>query len=226
VKNYLKKNRFILNLRNTFRSYNLAKNNKGQMRVDTEPGKLLSNFILNNQIEKVLEIGTWNGLGSTSTILNSLKRKNNNYEFTSLESDKIFYKRAVKNLKIDKQNINLKLGRIIEISDLPSIKDINFEKHGLIKENKEWFIQDIRRYKKIKNILNELSNNYDFILFDGGEFSTYSEFLTLYKRTLFFGLDDIKTFKQYDVLKYIESNKNKFEHIVGCSSFSIYKVIA
>ena len=91
--------------------------------------------------------------------------------------------------------------------------------------NIEWFIQDIRRYKKTKNIFKYINKKYDFILFDGGEFSTFPEFLKLYNQTNYFGLDDIFDYKQFEVLKYIKENKDSFELITTTEDFSIYKII-
>jgi len=91
--------RFIKNLRNYFRSRKLAKTSPGQITINSESGRLLHNFISNNEIVDILEIGTYNGLGTTKLILDAMKAKNTEFNFTSIESDKIFYKEAVKNLK-------------------------------------------------------------------------------------------------------------------------------
>jgi hypothetical protein len=81
----------------------------------------------------------------------------------------------------------------------------------------------VRRYKKNKNIFPDLDSTYDFILFDGGEFSTYAEFKKLYKRTKYFGLDDVETYKQYEVLKFIDAHKEEFELINSVKGLNIYK---
>ena len=83
--------------------------------------------------------------------------------------------------------------------------------------------QDLRRYKKVKNIYNELPSEFDLVILDGGEFSTYPEFLKLYKKTKFIALDDTETYKQYDVLKFIKNNKG-FKLVSETSGFAIYKV--
>ena len=90
--------------------------------------------------------------------------------------------------------------------------------------NIEWFYQDLRRYKKTKNIKNCLKDQFDFILFDGGEFSTFAEFKLLYFRTKFFGLDDVQTYKQYEVIKFIKKNQDKFKLIKTDEKLSIYQV--
>ena len=169
--------RKIKNIKNYFSSKEKAKKSPGNIRRDTKSGQMIENIINEFNLTKILEIGTWNGLGSTTTVIDILEDLNQDYSFISIESDKIFFKQAKKNLKKKlNRNIQLKLGRIIEIDELPNIENINFRDVGLIPENKEWFIQDLRRYKKVKNIYNQLPSNFDLVILDGGEFSTYPEF--------------------------------------------------
>lgn len=216
--------RKIKNIKNYFSSKEKAKKSPGNIRRDTKSGRLIENVIYEHSLRKILEIGTWNGLGSTNTVIDILEDLNEDYSFISIESDKIFFEQAKKNLKKKmNKNIQLKLGRIIEIDELPDIENINFGEVGLIPKNKEWFIQDLRRYKKVKNIYNELPSEFDLVILDGGEFSTYPEFLKLYKKTKFIALDDTETYKQYDVLKFIKNNKG-FKLVSETSGFAIYKV--
>jgi hypothetical protein len=214
------------NIKNYISSKQKAKNAPGLIRRDTESGKLIEKVILENSLVNILDIGTWNGLGSTKTLLEILKDNFESYSLVSIETDKIFYRQALKNLKpLLNPSTQLLLGRIIEIDELPESFDIDFEAAGLIPDNVEWLIQDIRRYKKVENVFDSLPTQFDFILFDGGEFSNYSEFLKLYKTTQYFGLDDTNTYKQYEVIKYIEKNFKKFQLINSLETFSVYKVI-
>jgi predicted O-methyltransferase YrrM len=222
IKKLIKDIKIVRNFRNYFRTKKHLSRSYGQIDDKTSGGKLIYEFIQKFDIQNVLEIGTWNGLGSTLVIHNALASKDLKFSFTSIETDKIAYNYARKNLK--HFPINLKLGRIIEIRDLPDPSLIDFRKHNLNPENIEWFYQDLRRYKKTKNINSHLKNQYDFIFFDGGEFSTFAEFKLLYSRTRYFGLDDIQTYKQYEVLDFINKNQNKFELIETADKLSIYRV--
>ena len=222
VKQKIKKLRFVINVRNYIRTKKILSGRTGQIKLQSPRGSLIYDFIIKNDIENVLDIGTWNGLGSTTILYNALKVKKKPFRLLSIETDKIAYKNAKKNLK-DKSEISLLLGRIIEIDELPSPKSIDFEKHNLDSKNVEWFYQDVRRYKKTKNIFPALDSEYDFILFDGGEFSTFAEFKKLYERTKYFGLDDVETYKQYEVLKFINTHKKEFELINSVKGLSIYK---
>ena len=222
IKKLIKDIKIVRNFRNYLRTKNHLSRSYGQIDDKTSGGKLIYEFIQKFDIQNVLEIGTWNGLGSTLVIHNALASKDLKFSFMSIETDKIAYNYARKNLK--DFPINLKLGRIIEIGDLPDPSLIDFRKHNLNPKNIEWFYQDLRRYKKTKNINSYLKNQYDFIFFDGGEFSTFAEFKLLYSRTRYFGLDDIQTYKQYEVLDFINKNQNKFELIETADKLSIYRV--
>jgi len=222
IKKIIKDTKFVRNFRNYFRTKKHLSRSYGQIDDKTSGGKLIYEFIQKFDIQNVLEIGTWNGLGSTLVIHDALASKGLKFSFMSIETDKIAYNYARKNLK--SLPVNLKLGRIIDLHDLPDPSLIDFRKHNLNPENIEWFYQDLRRYKKTKNIYSYLKAQYDFIFFDGGEFSTFAEFKLLYSRTRYFGLDDIQTYKQYDVLNFIKKNKNKFELIETADKLSIYRV--
>ena len=51
---------------------NKLKNSSGQMK-DSELEKKLTDLIINNDINNIVEIGTWNGLGSTKMLINVIK---------------------------------------------------------------------------------------------------------------------------------------------------------
>ena len=71
----------------------------------------------------------------------------------------------------------------------------------------------MRKYKKIKNVSSQIPNKIDLLLLDGGEFSGYADFLSLYLKSKFIVLDDCNSYKQHNVLKFIQKNNNKFELI-------------
>ena len=53
----------------------------GQIDFKTDEGNLLFEFIKKNKFETIFEIGTWNGLGSTKTIIEAIKMTNRNVDF-------------------------------------------------------------------------------------------------------------------------------------------------
>ena len=65
-------NRKFINIKNYFSTKNKLKNSSGQMK-DIDLENELKNLILKKNIKTIVEIGTWNGLGSTKMILNLIK---------------------------------------------------------------------------------------------------------------------------------------------------------
>ena len=99
VKQKIKKLRFVINVRNYIRTKKILSGRTGQIKLQSPRGSLIYDFIIKNDIENVLDIGTWNGLGSTTILYNALKVKKKPFRLLSIETDKIAYKNAKKNLK-------------------------------------------------------------------------------------------------------------------------------
>ena len=205
-------NRKFINMKNYLSTKNKLKNSSGQMK-DSELEKKLTDLIINNDINNIVEIGTWNGLGSTKMLINIIKDSKKNIHFYSVESDKLCFKSAKKNLKKDIEYVNLILGRVHDVDELSYVnKDIIFD-YGYGEKEYEWFIQDLRRYKKIKHVVTQIPNENEILLLDGGEFSGFADFLNLYTRSKFIVLDDVGSFKQHNVLGFIYENNQNFEII-------------
>lgn len=174
---------------------------QGQINENTERYKILKNIIQKYKPKKILEIGTWKGLGSTKCIIDSI---GNDVEFISLETNKNFYDIAVNNLKEFSGKVKLIFGRIVEISEIENF--VNGVK--LSDEEKKWLEGDLKNMKNCENVLNILPEKFDLILLDGGEFSTYSEWTKLKDRCDIVVLDDINVLKSKKVYEELISNKN------------------
>ena len=74
---YIYNLRIFKNIKNFIRTKKLLGKSFGQLNMNSKEGYLLDKFILENNFQTILEIGTWNGLGSTKTIIDSLKKQNN-----------------------------------------------------------------------------------------------------------------------------------------------------
>jgi hypothetical protein len=176
----------------------------GQMNKSTERWGLIQKVIKSNDFKTIVEIGTWKGMGSTLAILSS---KNDNTNFFSVESNLEFYEVAKKNLKSYEQKFNLIYGRVVEIDDV-----LNYSNNFILtNEQKSWLEEDINNMKFCDNILYSLPNKIDFLLLDGGEYSTYQEWKTLKDRSEYIALDDLKTIK----------SKKIFQEMVLDNSYSI-----
>ena len=204
--------RKYLNLKNYFSTKNKLKYSTGQIKDDQLKDQLID-LISKNDINNIVEIGTWNGLGSTTMLLNIINNSDKDINFYSIESDLLCFKAAKKNLKSNLEKVNIILGRVYDLDDLSYVdKSVIFD-FGYGEKEYEWFVQDLRKYKKIKNVSSQIPNKIDLLLLDGGEFSGYADFLSLYLKSKFIVLDDCNSYKQHNVLKFIQKNNNKFELI-------------
>lgn len=229
LKAALKSNKFIfrhyLNLKNHFNLKSNLMVDNGQIK-DENLKVEIENILNKCSVKNIVEVGTWNGLGSTKMIINLIKNHKERINFFSVESDKLCYKIARQNLKNDSSFVKLILGRVYDMDDLSYVTKESIFEFGYNEIQYEWWVQDLRRYKKNKNILNKLPKKIDILLLDGGEFSTFADFLALYTRTKYLILDDTKTYKQHLVLDFIKNNGEKFEAVVDLNirnGMKIYK---
>ena len=171
------------------------------MLITTERGRLLSEKIKELKPKTILEIGTWKGLGSTKCILDSIGEE---CKFISLESNPEFYNIAKNNLSEYSNKFTLLHGTIVtknEITDFVSDKD-------LTNEQKVWLSEDLENLNSCKNVYEELPSEIDFLFLDGGEFSTYPEWLKLKGRSKVVALDDITQLKTKQIYTELLIDKN------------------
>jgi len=193
---------------------------QGQITENTERCKIIKNVIDTYKPNTVLEIGTWKGLGSTKCIIDSI---DNEVSFLSLETNKSFYDIAVENLKSYQDKVKLIYGRIVEKDEI-----LNFvQTINLNRWEEQWLREDLENVDKCENVLNQIPKKIDLLLLDGGEFSTYPEWLKLKDRSTVIMLDDTtvtKCKKINDELKSSENYTLVFETLEG-HGFSVFKKI-
>lgn len=161
---------------------------KGQIYND-EFAHLIEKYASDSKYKTFLEIGTWNGLGSTKAFSNGLSKRSDDYIFYSLEcnSDK-----SADAAKLYKDNDKIKiLNEVIWNEEPADFYDI-FPQCKSNEQYKHWNEVDIVNMKRCNLFLNrkDLPNRFDVILLDGGEFTTYYEFQLLKDRCNVLMLDD------------------------------------
>ena len=159
-----------------------------------------------------LEIGTWNGLGSTKQFADEFAHRTDDYIFYSLEcnKDKSLY---AKSLYKDNDKIHI-LNEVI-FNDEP--RDF-YEIFPQCKVNaiyKRWNDVDMINMNQCNLFLDRhgLPEIFDIILLDGGEFTTYFEFQKLKDKCRYLLLDDINVDKCTLIVKEIEANPDKWQII-------------
>ena len=86
--------------------------------------------------------------------------------------------------------------------------------HQLTYQEQGWFNEDISNLIATPNVINFIPEEIDFLLLDGGEFSTYPEWLKLKDRSKIIALDDTNTTKCKKIKQQILSGKHPSYEII------------
>jgi predicted O-methyltransferase YrrM len=173
----------------------------GQINLNEQLGKTIYELVCSNKYNNIVEIGTWNGLGSTYCILKALEdSKNNSTIFYTVEMYTEIYHAARTNLAkyINYPNFKMLNGRIINAEEaywfdhkeLDFNSDTPSSKHAM-----QWYQRDMDLLIESPNVIDELPNIIDLLILDGGEYTTYPEWLKLKDRAKYVILDDTKMLK-------------------------------
>ena len=198
-------------------------NGKGQINMDTTFGKNIYNICKQNDIMNIIEVGTWNGQGSTVCVMNAIINKPNSTLY-SLESCQDKYNDALHFWKNYDTKNKLQMLKGVLHQNILTRKEIQ-ECGGEVVE--EWYIQESNNIVK-SNIINlDCINNVDVIILDGGEYSTLNDFNTLMQKTpSFIILDDVNSFKCKNIRAGL-LNDTKWEvyceNLIERNGWSIFK---
>lgn len=175
----------------------------GQINLNSKAGKCIYDLCKQNDVSTIVEIGTWNGCGSTKCVTEAISGTDK--QIISIEVDQSMYLTATK-VHQDNSNITIINGYITD-------KTINFDDLGdeyftdydrTIK--KKWLDEDIKNIKNSNCCLDKIPQKIDLLILDGGEFNGYFDFKTLYNRAKYIFLDDtrlpcIKNYQSVNDLK-------------------------
>jgi hypothetical protein len=180
--------------------------NIGQINLNSVLGQYIYQYANNNNYSSYLEIGTWNGLGSTKCFVEGFKNRNNkNFKFYSLECNDDKHNFA-KNIYKNEENIYI-LNNVL-INKIPdNIYEI-FPDLLVNDEYKYWNEIDFDNMKK-KSLFfesNDIPHFFDVIFLDGGEFTTWYEYNIIKNKCNVLILDDIHTNKCKKIVEDIKSN--------------------
>lgn len=186
-----------------------------EINLNEEFGYQIYQTIIKYNLKNNLEIGSWDGEGSTKCFVEAMKH---------LSGDKSLYCIEIVEEKIKKLeqlyfNVNFVHPIFNSSVNYDEMLDRDFQEIWNSEYNKipklpnqeklvkSWFDRDIETLKGIKNsaIKNLADKNWDSVLIDGGEFTGYSEFVLLKDKTKLFFLDDVhsafKCNRVYEILK-------------------------
>ena len=193
----------------------------GQIVPEGRVGQLLIKTI-QEPLKNIVEIGTWNGLGSTKCFLLGLQ---DSTQFFTLESNEEKVQVAKQNLSsLIKPNVTFLWGSILTSEDVKDPEQIFPE---LLKnsEFKRWHSLDMENISRSPNVLSQLPMEIDFLLLDGGEFTTWYEFQILFPRCKkWIALDDVLVSKCKKIREYLRGHALWTEtYIPERNGFSLFK---
>ncbi len=184
----------------------------GQINQGTLIGDLIHNFAQDLTSSTFLEVGTWNGMGSTKCIIEGLKKRQTPYKFWSLEcnSEKSEFARKLYNI----ENVHI-LNEVL-YNKMP--EDI-MENFPILKQDSQllhWLNVDIKNMSDKPLFLerSDLPEIFDFILLDGGEFTTYNEFILLKDKFKTIVIDNINSYRGPLIKKFLNDNADKYKIIM------------
>lgn len=184
----------------------------GQVNYESdELGRHIVDICKTPEVNTIVEIGTWNGLGSTRCILHGLRESNKtDYKVVSLECWPDMYITALKNNASNlNNNFNIIHGKIADENLLTSWFDENI----LSNEQRGWLREDKERMSMTPNVLGLIPEKIDFLILDGGEFSTYLEWQILKDRFTYCALDDTRELKCVKIREEIYNDSHLYDVI-------------
>jgi len=186
----------------------------GEINLLDEFGSSIVAIVKKYKINKVLEIGSWDGTGSTTCLIEALKTVPDS-SLSCLEVREERYKQLV---ECTKNYDFVKCYNESSISQKSLVhKDFNkiwTSKYNKIREScrnkvESWYNIEMGYLSKVNAGFLEKNNEYyDGVLIDGGEFFGYSEYTLLKDRCKAFFLDDcVYGFKNRQVGEELNASK-------------------
>jgi hypothetical protein len=161
---------------------------RGQISDRSEIGRWITLLSSLTESKIIVEIGAWNGRGSSRMILKGARSKpRESTTVIGLEANPLSFKKAKRYLSRF-PNYSLLWGSIVLPSELDH-SELNADEVA-------WLQGDLIDLATAPYIFDSLPDSIDLLILDGGEFSTYGDYLKLQSRVKgWIILDDIYTRK-------------------------------
>lgn len=182
---------------------------QGQINRGSILGEEIYKLAKRADVDYILEIGTWNGLGSTKCIIDGIIDSSTPKRGISIDCNLKRSKDALTNLIPIPKNFIIKQGTIVNCAELEPLLD---KLHS--PKFKRWLKEDLHEIKSAPNVFDDLPAIIDLCVLDSGEFSGVLEFSKLWKRCRYIVLDDTNTLKFSQSRKFIIAHSGLFEIIM------------
>lgn len=183
--------------------------NTGQIQLTQPFGQWISTYAEDTRFQRYLEIGTWNGRGSTCCFYDGFSKREDTPVLHSYEINESRFKEAKELWKAVPQ-IHILHGRILENHQCPVFYEV---KKVFPYVTESWHTEDIKNFWNCPYIP---IDSPEVVLLDGAEYLTYFEFQQLKDNPSIqvYLLDDICSEKCSWIYEYI-SNQPDWKEVAG-----------
>lgn len=201
--------------------------NPGQIHLGSEMGRLLYYLMSNEKGPQLwLEVGSWNGKGTTTCILEGIKQRENKngVRFVSYEANKILYEIAKQNTEpfhFSDAVFQLVYGKLPNTLPFPSHENIpEKEMHYKLYFEEEKYI-----YEHAPVVVPPFAP--EAVILDGGEYIGYQDWEAIPKQNLkHIFLDDISIYKNrgvHQLLKHLSDWECVIEKLNDRNGWSYWR---
>ena len=183
----------------------------GMINRGSAVGDYIFETVKREDIKTIVEIGTWNGLGTTKCIYDAiLTSGKKNYYVLSLECNLAFHNTAKRNLSPLLRNFNLVYGTITTLDEI--LPQMNEEKHA--RNNLQWLDEELTHLKTTPTVVYMIPDKIDLLILDGGEYSSSKDWEKLHERAHYVILDDTRPDMVDDHFGHILKNSEVRKHVL------------
>lgn len=175
--------------------------NTGQVRLNQGLGMYIKKYSEDTRFKRYLEIGTWNGRGSTVCFAAGFKNRHDEPILHSLEIHPELVKEAT-TLWESVPSIRIRYGRILSDEKIPTFEVVS-RIHSNIRN--DWHSEDLKNFRN-SPFINIGRFNPEVVLLDGGEYITYFEYLEVKDTARVLMLDDTAVAKCKRIVEELNSN--------------------
>jgi hypothetical protein len=191
----------------------LTLDNQGQIGIESKIGAFLLGCARNTEFKTYLEVGTWNGLGSTRCFIAGFNSREQPFVFYSLEchpEKSEFARQQYQHIP----NVHI----LNEVLTNEITEQHITEVFPILRYNTQfayWNTVDLDNMKNKRVFLErkDIPEVFDVVLLDGGEFITWFEYLCIRDRCRILALDDTRTYKCTKIVEELKANTEEWELI-------------
>ena len=174
----------------------------GQIAPDSSFGRVLEALAADDRYATFVDVGTWDGLGTTRCLVNGTRYRKTPVQIWSYEASVTQYEVALQNWSSCPTFLHLVHGTLHrEIADITSLHDhpgIQRIRQSFGTGYSSWHIGE--RESLVSAPLVDPPSSVDVIVLDGGEFTTKGDWDVLKTRNpRVVALDDTMVFKTHDI---------------------------